>query len=321
MHGVKRVRYSAEALEARRIQEEQKLKEYLALQKDVLTRKSQKDYSPEAFKLTTTLLSSNPEFYTVWNYRRLILLHGFFSNLPAKEKKDMLDDDLDLTLAVLKKYPKVYWIWNHRSWCLENIPDEDDWLKRSWDRELGFVEKMLDADPRNFHAWSYRRLVLKSHPTPPPDINEIKYTTRKISANFSNFSAWHQRSKVLPKLWESGELDETQSREEDFELLRNAMWTDPNDQSVWMYHRWLMGSNPSVDLLTREINCIKELLEEEPSCKWCLESLFHYKKHLLRHNADAQLKKECLELLEQLKNIDPLRRHRYEDLSVDLQSS
>ena len=28
----------------------------------------------------------------------------------------------------------------------------------------------------------------------------------------------------------------------EFELVRNAMYTDPEDQSVWVYHRWLVGS-------------------------------------------------------------------------------
>lgn len=29
---------------------------------------------------------------------------------------------------------------------------------------------------------------------------------------------------------------------EEFELVRNAMYTDPDDQGIWMYHRWLVGS-------------------------------------------------------------------------------
>ena len=105
-------------------------------------------------------------------------------------------------------------------------------------------------------------------PNPRPESSELAYTQRKIEANFSNFSAWHQRSKTLTSLWKQGKLDEAKSREDgknnstmlsitvltsviEFELLRNAMYTDPNDQSVWMYHRWLVGTGASmIDVAT-----------------------------------------------------------------------
>jgi hypothetical protein len=53
-------------------------------------------------------------------------------------------------------------------------------------------------------AWDYRRYVLASLPPDPPGkssqsrtpATELAFTTKKIEANFSNFSAWHQRSKV-----------------------------------------------------------------------------------------------------------------------------
>ena len=41
-------------------------------------KKKERDWSRDAFDLTTRLLQINPEFYTIWNYRRLILLNGLF---------------------------------------------------------------------------------------------------------------------------------------------------------------------------------------------------------------------------------------------------
>lgn len=63
------------------------------------------------------------------------------------------------------------------------------------------------------HAWDYRRYILANMPIPRPPASELAYTSRKIESNFSNFSAWHQRSKVLSSLWESGDLDESKSKE------------------------------------------------------------------------------------------------------------
>ncbi|EEB95242.1 hypothetical protein MPER_05820 [Moniliophthora perniciosa FA553] len=199
-----------------------------------------------------------------------------------------------MTTAFLKMHPKIYWIWNHRRWCLENVPDGpgttgDDqigWKKASWSKELLVVEKMLDADARNYHAWSYRRYILAEMPIPRSETSELAYTTKKIESSFSNFSAWHQRSKVLSSLWAQGTLNEEQSKEAEYDLVKNAIFTDPNDQSAWIYHRWLVGSAKDKDLLQREISVIQELLDEQPDSK------FHYKRLLIE--ADPSADKEAL---------------------------
>ncbi|KAJ7261363.1 rab-protein geranylgeranyltransferase [Mycena haematopus] len=331
MHGIKRVRETPEAAAAKKLREQSKIKEYLALNDDVLSKKALNDWSREAFDLTTRILQINPEFYTVWNYRRNILLQGIFPESSPKEINDLVADDLSMTTVALKMHPKVYWIWNHRRWCLENVPDgpgtsaEGDlngWRKTNWDKEMYVVDKMLDADSRNFHAWSYRRYVLAMMPVSRPEVTELAYTTRKIESNFSNFSAWHQRTKILNSLWGSGILDRHKSKEKEFDLVRNAMYTDPNDQSVWIYHRWLVGAGEDKDVLDREITIIQELLDEQSDSKWCRESLVHCKRLLLKNHPSSvdavSLTNDCRRLLGDLRVLDPARRRRYEEIEAAL---
>lgn len=150
------------------------------------------------------------------------------------------------------------------------------------------LEAMLDADARNctcplhtarsapahrsVHAWDYRRYVIASLPktfTPPRTAtDELKYTQKKIESSFSNFSAWHLRTKLLGGLWETMSVREVAvAKDAEFELVTQALWTDPGDQSGWLYHRWLIGSDPDVAVLRREHGNVKELLEQEPDSK------------------------------------------------------
>ena len=53
----------------------------------------------------------------------------------------------------------------------------------------------------------------------------------------------------------------------EFELVKQALYIDPNDQSGWLYHRWLVGCGDDPTVLEREISVITEILELEADSK------------------------------------------------------
>ncbi|XP_051118791.1 geranylgeranyl transferase type-2 subunit alpha 1 isoform X2 [Andrographis paniculata] len=110
----------------------------------------------------------------------------------------------------------------------------------STDRELRLLGKFQRLDARNFHAWNYRRFIAGLKKIPNQE--ELQYTTDMIYDNFSNYSAWHNRSVLLSDLLErkEGFFDKENVLGEEYEFVRNALFTDPDDQSGWFYHLWLL---------------------------------------------------------------------------------
>jgi hypothetical protein len=104
---------------------------------------AEKQYTLETLGLTTQIVQWNPDFYTIWNYRRTILLNGILD-----QDSSWFEKDLGFFMQLVRINPKSYWLWNHRIWCLETMPNPD------WKAELGLVEKMLTMDARNckFHS-------------------------------------------------------------------------------------------------------------------------------------------------------------------------
>ncbi|XP_041376268.1 geranylgeranyl transferase type-2 subunit alpha-like [Gigantopelta aegis] len=235
MHGRLKVKTTAEQQEAKRKEREKKLKIYNAATATVFAKKSKGEYDEEALSITGEILAANSDVYTLWNYRKEIFLH-FVESKNKEELQKLFNNELYFLETCLKGNPKSYGTWNHRCFVMDTMPEPD------WQHELMLCNKFLEYDERNFHCWDYRRFVVKRSKVTPEV--ELEFTTNKISSNFSNYSSWHYRSKLLP-LVHPDPRNPSRVKEDvllaEHEIVQNAFFTDPDDQSAWFYHRWLLG--------------------------------------------------------------------------------
>lgn len=108
---------------------------------------------------------------------------------------------------------------------------------------------------------------------------ELEYSTVKIKQNFSNYSAWHHRAIMIPKVFASHKESTEFLKNgiflltKDLELIRSAYFTEPFDQSAWFYLSWafqflqsLLAEQEFIELLMREKKFVEELIDVEPTC-------------------------------------------------------
>lgn len=239
MHGRVKVRTTEEEKEIKALERQKKVSIYKLLIGQIQEKRKSGQLNNELLTLTAQLLLGNPDIYTLWNIRRETLLQ--LSNSEFSDNEDELvilfDSELQLTESCLRINPKSYCAWHQRKWVLDTRSNAD------WEKELLLCNTYLNYDERNFHTWDYRRYVLTNYNASLED--EFNFTTEKIQNNFSNYSAWHYRSKILPKLYpdkQGGRPIEEKHHQKELEMVQNAAFTDPDDTSAWFYQRWLLGA-------------------------------------------------------------------------------
>jgi geranylgeranyl transferase type-2 subunit alpha len=281
----------------------------------------------EELTLTRKCLERNPKAYGAWFHRKWCLLQQRKQPTPNNTAPD-------------------------------NKVDEATVLQQ----ELHLTEQFLNLDERNFHCWNYRRFLVGclcgstsgeiivgdtvvfgsqvgntnqeqsvevEGGTPCPalimDTNKIQalldsefdFTTQKIQQNFSNGSAFHYRSKLLPF------LSATKfSLTDELELIHNAIFTEPDDQTAWWYYDYILTRycdnsdeehqpSDAIDLKS-EKELLEELIDAEGGrTKWGLLALY---KVLSLMKKDDGVEERQKEILTTLIDLDPDRCARYQDM-------
>ncbi|KAJ5815501.1 prenyltransferase alpha subunit repeat protein [Penicillium riverlandense] len=344
-HGVPRSKQTEKSQEARE-QELQKIEKYQDLERQVRQKVADHEYTADTLKQLGDLLESNPEYYTIWNYRRRVLQHQL-SQTDAPQAK-LLEKDLQFLIPLLSKFPKCYWIWNYRLWLLDEarqvlpLPE----ARKIWEGELALVSMFLSKDRRNFHAWGYRRLVFDTlkqladaeETRTSMTQKEFEYSDKKIRENLSNFSAWHYRTKIIQRLLDEQSASDAERRkmlDDELNFIHQAL-IDPRDQSLWFYHQNLMcvfdpsvaertmapnlSVSDRVQYLRDEIEFIEEMLDGDEDCKYIYQALIDCTvlvSKVTGTQSDSD-RDQILSWLSELKKLDPLRKGRWVDFERSL---
>eukprot|EP00903_Cladosiphon_okamuranus_P016843 g15533.t1 len=216
-------------------------------------------------QLLGKLLRLHPDYYSMWNFRKEAVLAELSrigdtpsteageeereekkvgkgssgDNSSASKEKDtekerdallrgVYQEELALSVDCIKRNPKSYPAWHHHKWAL------DRGLGLLGDRsalaeDLALCATFLELDGRNFHCWAHRMWVAERMGLSAQE--EFDFTTDKIKQNFSNYSAFHFRSKVLPRMVEEAGHDRWQLLSDELDLTHDVRRCSPNPRT------------------------------------------------------------------------------------------
>ena len=255
--------------------------------------KSKRDQDMSALDKTLEILKLNPELGLAWNFRREIILSALSVECLLKEL------ELLNSVMVHQQMTKSYCLWNHRRWILLKLKVIEGVDDSVIDKELNLVSTILQLDSRNFHSWSYRKWLCDNFPI-SDRMDDVAYSLSLIGKDFSNYSAWFLRRRAFER------IGEVPNPMDELELVWNALFTEPTDQSCWQYHDWLLEREyERLHEQDARFMCELEEVVDDKDSKYLLLS------KLRNHGAD-----ERQEILENLARIDPMRKGYYMDQMI-----
>jgi len=312
-------------------------------------------------EVTTACLKRNPKAYGAWFHRKWSVRH-YLQLLPEPNPlscRQLMQTELHQCAELLNLDERNFHCWSYRrfvvgalaspndmdgswiSWC--HLGDESINLKHQSDGSV--IGAQIMPSPRRILA------APADNAAPSSEITDIlreewNFTTEKIRQNFSNGSAFHHRSKLISLLYPAASfLQQVDLVQGELELIGNAVYTEPDDQTPWWYLRFVIEwadpnsaarearrkadadtsvlepSQVEVDaylsMLKEQFDFIRELVEAEDGlCKWGLLGMnmiatILYKRLGQGDHEGCNWKEEAYGCLKSLHDLDPDRVVRY----------
>mmetsp|Transcript_10169 Transcript_10169/g.20685 ORF Transcript_10169/g.20685 Transcript_10169/m.20685 type:complete len:424 (+) Transcript_10169:183-1454(+) len=316
----------------------------------------------QELRLIEAALQKNPKSYATWQHRKWLvaLCHEIHRREQQREAPGGtvaplcdLQNELALCTLLLSLDERNFHCWSYRRFVVR--------LSRAdLDSELAFTTDKILQNFSNYSAWHYRSALL-------PEVNKVVSLEALMAGDNGaddgngdgGGGGGGGATMAPPPAWRSTKRGAQGVRlplgvlDEELKLVKEAFYTEPEDQSAWLYHAWLMsqlvggdcdgrhghgsgsgaaafGEEDVDSRLAEEVRSCEEILEIEPEAKWPMLTL----ARLLEMQAGrpkvkaqssggqlaAQLKGRASGLYEKLTDLDYMRAGYYKDAAAALLS-
>ena len=273
--------------------------------------------------LTERCLRKNPKSYPAWHHRKWCVarrVYGLKTETDAETEShlhatgfadergfpvaSLLATELAMAQTLLDLDDRNFHGWGYRRFVTSLAIKKNERAletrsaRRATERET--PERTLKKPEVSSNVFDHdrdRRATVSDELSVVSARAELRFSEAKIERNFSNYSAWHHRAANLPRAFAGPTNGLGASRDggvpadvlaNEYAFVRQAFFTEPEDQAGWMYHRWLTAQTKNAneafaapgedaaaaaaaakrDVFAGEADALRELCALEPDCKW-----------------------------------------------------
>ncbi|RDL40202.1 Protein prenylyltransferase [Venustampulla echinocandica] len=236
-HGIPRPATTAHRTEQQLQEEQLQIQEYRDLEDLIRTKIAERQYTLEVLQLTSKLLKKNPEYYTIWNDRRRLLIYGLFSESSdsSSSSKEPSSSSPTVTTSTSSEgvSSSAVSTAENLTTTLHDPPSRNrgksgtilDLIKG----ELEFLFPIMIKFPKCYWLWNYRLWILQqANERLDPDIardlwnRELILVGKMLVKDSRNFHGWGYRRMVVTQL-ESQELHGKSMVESEFEYTTKVI--------------------------------------------------------------------------------------------------
>ncbi|KAM3087436.1 Rab geranylgeranyltransferase, variant 2 [Clarireedia jacksonii] len=228
--------------------EKKEIEDYKALVQLVEAKVAERQYTLEVLQLTSKLLSKNPEYYTIWNVRRRLLIYGLFSKSSESTSQSAHPSSStfvhgESSMPGAKSSSSTS---NTSTTSITTQPDpkspnhgKNGTVHELIQADLDFIFPLMVGWPKCYWIWNYRLWLLKqanerldAEAARRLWERELVLVGKMLTRDSRNFHGWGYRRTVVSQL-ESPELNGSSMVESEFEYTTRMITRELKNFSAW----------------------------------------------------------------------------------------